>query len=396
MLRHIAKLVWLWPLLFDIALAQSPIPPPANLPVNTWVLRQLPSFPAAPKAPSKHVRLIYDSDRHLTYLWGGDYCLQNSLYPGRCASREYLWSYDVALNQWSMLLDEAQPVSGFPRGRCLPAGVYDPKRKVIWMTTGSERFNAYSPVLQSGGVYAFDPLQKVWSREGPAPDGESTRVTLPGSMAEYMVYDPVLDGLFVPGRSNIHFSLSNVNVSDGIQNDNWSASPFSTPSPVFGAVSFARDTRRNRAVVYDPYRGETWSYDFTTKQTLKLSTYVLPSKSVFGMVYDSANDAVVLFGGYTQLEGDPTATPLNELWVFKAENNQWSKWAVGGAIPSPRKGESLVYDTYNNALVQFGGTGGWQTSVDQYGYDGSEIFLLRLDLGQPPLVLAAPTNLRVQ
>lgn len=389
------------PLLSRTAQAQSTSPTPPNLPLNTWVIRRTPAFPASLGAPSKHVRLTYDTDRHIIYFWGGDYCVSNPVSGSRCASHEELWSYDVAQDKWQLLLDQtAANTPGYPRGRCLPGMAYDPKRKVVWMTTGSERYDNYYSGLQWGKLWAFDPARRIWSQEGPAPDGESSKVSVPSTMVEYMVYNPVSDALFAPSRTNLQYSLTGISVGDGISNDNWSISPFSAESPVFGMVSFAVDTRRSRAIVYDPYRGETWSYDFVTKQTARLSTQLLPARSVFGMVYDSANDVIVLFGGYSDFEGSPNATPRNDLWVFDFRTNAWGKPSIGGSLPSPRKGEQLVYDFYNNAIVQIGGTGGWQSGVDEYGYDGTELFLLRLSMGGGAPVdttaPAPPTNVVVR
>jgi hypothetical protein len=277
---------------------------------------------------------------------------------------------------------------------------YDPKRKVVWMTSGQYRHGDYYPGLVAGGLWAFDPVSRTWSREGPDCVSESTKVS--SLIAEYMAYDPVSDGLFVPGPYGaMYYSLQSVAVKDGISNDNWSISGTpATEDPTAGQISFTVDTRRNRAILYLPYLRETWSYDFATRQSRRLSTQALPARSVFGMIYDSANDVVVLFAGYDDFEGSSGADPLNELWVFNLSTNTWSRPTLSGRVPPPRKGESIVYDSYNNVIVQMGGTGGWQSGVDQYGFDGSELFLLRLNLGSslPPDTTppAPPTNLVVR
>jgi hypothetical protein len=53
------------------------------------------------------------------------------------------------------------------------------------------------------------------------------------------------------------------------------------------------------------------------------------------------------------------------------------KLPAGGTVPDGRKGENIVYDPYNNVLVQLGGRG-WDATPDKYGFTGNEMFLLRL------------------
>ncbi len=103
--------------------------------------------------------------RALVYLWGGDYCAHSQTFPGRCASREYLWSYDVS-DRWEMLVDENTPTAGFPRGRCLPGMAYDSRRRVLWMSSGSERFGNYVIGLVSVGAPPTAPKGLRFLRGG--------------------------------------------------------------------------------------------------------------------------------------------------------------------------------------------------------------------------------------
>ncbi len=360
-----------------------------NLPVNTWVVRKVPKSSNTIWNASKHIRLTYDSDRHLVYLWGGDYCVSYGGGDNCRASREEFWSYDVVKDQWQLLLDQAAAdAPGLPRGRCKPGMAYDSRRKLVWMTTGQERHDHYHANLGSGGLWAFDPARHTWWRAGPAPDEESAHVRVSQTEVEYMAYDPHSDALFAPARSDtgwewmfLEFPLAGVAFGQGAAHDNWRGRRIPAQDNTMGALSFAVDTRRNRAILYLPDKGETWSYDFAQKRAERLARQPLPPKCVFGMLYDARNDKVVLFGGYSDYEGLPTAKPLNDLWVFDFASKRWTKPALAGSFPPPRKGETIVYDSYNDVIVQFGGTGGWQDSVDQYGYDGNEIFLLRLDFG---------------
>jgi hypothetical protein len=372
----------------------APTPPPPsppssgfNIPANTWVVRKTPAFPGSPGGGgSKHVRLTYDTDKHAIYLWGGDYCVSNPLTESRCASHEEFWSYDVATDKWELILDQlAADKPGYPKGRCWPAMVYDPKRKVVWMTTGDERHSPYSPNLQSGGLWAFDLARRTWSREGPNPDqGDapcgSTKVCTTQTLG-YGVYDSINDQLYFPTSAGFtFFDLRSVAVQDGVSNDNWSAQEFAEADAWFsmGPMSgtFARDTKRNRAIHYLPLKGETWSYNFVTKTATLLSRQKITPEHGFGMHYDSANDVVILFGGGS---GElATENYTSDVYVFEFNTNAWRKLQIGGPTPTPRFGAQSVYDPHNNAFVVYADYMGklWDTAQD-----GQDIYLLRLDLG---------------
>jgi hypothetical protein len=360
-------------------------PPPSSspsggleIPLNTWVSRTVPAYPTAP-GPSytKHVRLAFDPNTRLTYFWGGDNCVDNGIDPGRCNSREELYSYDAAQDKWTLVLSQTDAnQNGFPTGRCVAGFTWDPKRKVVWMVGGQERYGSYYPGLQSGGLWAFNPATRQWTREGPDPrQGSFNEV-------HFMAYDPVNDGLFIIDDGRVQFyPLSQVIIGDGVEQNLWTNLSFPVQDPYLVGYNIihAVDTKRNRAVIYSPYRGETWAYDFTARITTRLSQQVLPMKANFTMVYDSANDLVALWGGGTDFDPD-----LNDLWVFNPETNQWSKPALGGDIPKVGLHPQLTFDSVNNAVVLY----------------GEKVYLLRLGLGQalppPSTPPASPTALQVQ
>ncbi|HWP59909.1 MAG TPA: kelch repeat-containing protein [Candidatus Acidoferrales bacterium] len=355
-----------------------------DIPPNTWVVRKTPPFPGSIGKASKHVRLVYDSDRHLVYAWGGDYCVATG-----CSGHREFWSYDVAKDVWTLILDnEASKTQGFPTGRCLPAMAYDSTRKVVWMTGGEDVYTTEQGKLIKGGLWAFIPETRTWRKKGPANYEIPRRKG--GTQLEYAAYDPFRDELIIPafdsgsGSLMATFSLRNIDLNEPKIVNGWAFSGLGADEPLLGKLSFALDTRRQRAVMYLSKKGETWSYDLKSRRASLLKKQMLPAKSVFGMIYDSVNDRVALFGGYDNHEGAKNVKPLNDLWIFDPDRNEWSKLNASGAIPPPRKGETIAFDAENNVIVQTGGTGGWQgREADRFGYNGGEIFLLRLGTGRP-------------
>src|SRR5262249_18361796 len=96
-----------------------------------------------------------------------------------------------------------------------------------------------------------------------------------------------------------------------------------------GNVSFAIDTRRGRAVFYLGESGETWAYDLRTGATELLSTERLRPWSVFGLVYSSADDSYILFGGLDAYESTEGTTYGNDLYVLDATSSDWRELALG-------------------------------------------------------------------
>ncbi len=64
------------------------------------------------------------------------------------------------------------------------------------------------------------------------------------------------------------------------------------------------------------------------------------------MAYDAARGRTVLFGGY-----NATAAPLGDFWAFNGTG--WQQ--LGGTVPAPRWGHSMVYDSRRERMVLFGG-----------------------------------------
>jgi hypothetical protein len=364
-------------------------PAASIVPANTWVMRPSPAWPGSP-GDNKHVKPVYNSDDHKLYFWGGDYCVFESYFDAdRCNSHEEWWSYDVATNTWGLLLDqEAAIQDNYPEGRCLAALAYDPIRKVVWMTSGQYRFDPdlsipdhnartrYRAAMRKGGLWAWNPTTKVWTKEGPSVEAGESQYVNAGlwDVYEYMAYIPGFNMLWGPSRINAHYSLEDVLIGDNnAVQDNWRRDDFTGEDYLFGTVAFAFDTKRLRAVVYASQTCKTYSYEFAEKRTTVLSDQCLPAKSVYGMDYDVENDLVVLFGGFSAYEGEANINPRNDVWTF--DGNSWRVRVLAGTPPSPRKGETLIYDPHSKVHVVYGGGGGLSLTP---GQNGGEVFLFRL------------------
>jgi hypothetical protein len=79
------------------------------------------------------------------------------------------------------------------------------------------------------------------------------------------------------------------------------------------------------------------------------------------MVYDSARDRVVLFGG------DTAAGVQADTWEY--DGTTWTQRTITG--PAARSGHAMVYDARRGKVLLFGGAGASGALADLWEYDGS-------------------------
>jgi N-acetylneuraminic acid mutarotase len=109
--------------------------------------------------------------------------------------------------------------------------------------------------------------------------------------------------------------------------------------------------------------GDTWALDVTTKRWVSMKAAgpsAPPKRSQLqhAMVYDSANDVFVLFGGIC---GDAPRCAfnkdLNDTWVYKLSTNTWTRMTPAVSPPARRQ-QQMVYDSEHQVVVLFGGKSG--------------------------------------
>lgn len=76
-----------------------------------------------------------------------------------------------------------------------------------------------------------------------------------------------------------------------------------------------------------------------------------PGRSGTGMVYDAANDRLVIMGGYTG------ATYLSDVWQYNITAGTFTQITPTGTTPGARELHSVAYDQANQRMII---TGGWQ------------------------------------
>jgi hypothetical protein len=142
---------------------------------------------------------------------------------------------------------------------------------------------------------------------------------------------------------------------------------------VINARSMAFDERRNQIVVAgglrldNVYGGWTLDLNAAELQWLPMISADEPEvRAAAAMVYDTARNEIIMFGGTISRE------PTNEMWRLK--NNAWSLIRCNISPPA-QFGHALVYDSDRKKTVLIPGRGGNQETWEWDGIDWVRVAL---------------------
>jgi N-acetylneuraminic acid mutarotase len=229
-----------------------------------------------------------------------------------------------------------------PRERTMHAMVFDRANQKIILYGGSwDTFTSGFQHLDDTWAYTYN--SNIWTELAPT--------TCPSARdAHAMVYDSTLNQTILFG---------------GGPTDTWT---YKFPSNVWNIKSTGTSppSLYNHAMVYDPVNqkvilfgglnekinDEFWEYDPVTNIWTELYSSIKP-EARYGhtMVYDSTNQKIILFGG-NSAEGY-----MDDTWEYDYTTNTWNELNPT-TPPSPRYWHSMIYDTFNQKGVLFGGFGG--------------------------------------
>ena len=119
----------------------------------------------------------------------------------------------------------------------------------------------------------------------------------------------------------------------------------------------AFDSKRDVLVVFGgngstPWLEDTWEFDGTAWSQRNAPGDPSPGpRSGSTMVYDSARDRVVLFGGE-----DPSDVLLDDTWEYDGASGTWEQRGSGSSGPRARRNVGMVYDSVTGRTVMLGGT----------------------------------------
>lgn len=202
-----------------------------------------------------------------------------------------------------------------PSARGYESMAYDSKAERVIMYGGQTGDYKLASSYNSD-TWSFDPATSVWTRMNPA--------TSPGGTIGAMAYDSKADRVILV-----------VN-----------ADP-SAPA----ALDFARS--------------QTWVYDFVADTWTRLADGPSPGRIGAGIVYDSAADRIVLFGGVSVLGG---GVYYNDTWTFNLKANKWTQMHPARR-PEARNYQGMAYDSKADRTVVWGGDVGGTLKAPLWVYD---------------------------
>ncbi len=263
----------------------------------------------------------------------------------------------LALNAWTNL----EPVSS-PLPRSGPAIAFDSRS---------------GTAILIGGCCASPPLNDTWSYEAATNSWSNLHPSAHPELCPYfswdygtaaMVYDSRADRIILYGGCQGTARTTNTTWAyDAVANE-WSelhpaASPWPGGGRDFGLVY---DTAADKVILFgggdrNPQFADgsnaLWTFDYSSVTWTQLHPAVSPSPRFgMGLAYDSSADRVLLFGG---CRNGMTCTPLNDTWSYDYWTNTWTN--VSAAVAPPAGVDvPMVYDSKADRLVLFGqGPGLW-------------------------------------
>jgi N-acetylneuraminic acid mutarotase len=100
---------------------------------------------------------------------------------------------------------------------------------------------------------------------------------------------------------------------------------------------------------FEPY-DDMWTYDSARSLYYEVVPINKPSaRSGHKMVYDSYNQKTILFGGYDEIFG-----LRNDLWEYDSQSNQWTELSPLTS-PDVRQSHAMCYDPFYHKVIIFGG-----------------------------------------
>jgi hypothetical protein len=114
------------------------------------------------------------------------------------------------------------------------------------------------------------------------------------------------------------------------------------------------------------FSDETWRYDYSTNGWLNMNpTSHPPAMSKYAMVYDLFEHRMILFGGY--IDGSPPDA-INQTWAYDWQTNNWTQ-RFPTNHPIGLSDPAMVYDSAQQKTILFGGYDQHSNYDETWAYD---------------------------
>ncbi|PJC30045.1 hypothetical protein CO052_00090, partial [Candidatus Saccharibacteria bacterium CG_4_9_14_0_2_um_filter_41_9] len=266
---------------------------------------------------------------------------------------------------------------GCPRFRSYPAVVYDAPNHRFVAFGGKDDTGAYLNDTWELKVPTSTRVNPIWRLMSPSGTPPSARTAM------VYVYDSGFQRMIIFGgttatRLGGFFSLD-LTSADGA----WSSfTPSGTvPTDRFTSAGIF-DALNQRMIVFGGYttvdNNDTYSITLPSNLTSSVSTQLSPggtiptARSEHAMIYDSANQRMIVFGGW----GAAFYNDVKSLSLTSG-TEAWVALTVNGTAPNVRSSHVAIYDSVNQRMVT--GLGRYQVSTVWYSLN--DIFSLAIPTG---------------
>ncbi|MFX1517212.1 MAG: Kelch repeat-containing protein [Promethearchaeota archaeon] len=190
-----------------------------------------------------------------------------------------------------------------------------------------------------------------------------------------MVYDELNQQVILFGgtaANDGHSDLSDTWIFNCTANIWEELDPLFSPSPRMDH-SMVFDSINQQVILFGGWTPDTWIFDLEDKEWTEVTSATHPStRRSASMYFDPVHEKAVLFGGY--LNDDSKA---GDTWIFDPINNTWTQ-VFPSSKPVARYGHSFVYDSVNQQGLLFGGrVTALQSETWAYNYSSNSWTLLR-------------------
>ncbi|MCI4372099.1 MAG: hypothetical protein L3K02_00415 [Thermoplasmata archaeon] len=307
--------------------------------------------------------MVYDPTIGAVVVFGG--CTAGHFWNYSCTTNNETWTYTHG--NWTQL---SLPLS--PAARVQPAVTYDP-------TTGD--------VLLFGGGSGnstYLSFSDTWEFTGTAWTPVNSTLTPPASdFGAVMTFDTAINAVVMVDSGEQYAGGPYLNDTWTFSGGQWSLALSGTGPSARSAESFDYDPTLGAAILFGgnecqnstgncPNQGDTWAYANGTWTNLTLVGPPPRNQAMFA--FDPAINASVLFGGHFD------STYYDDTWTYSAAG--WAELSASTSGPSPSEGAGLVYDAADQQLLMFGG---YQNVGGSWQYNGTEIYYDQLwSFSAPP------------
>ncbi len=265
--------------------------------------------------------------------------------------------------------------------------VYDPVGHRIIMFGGSYYSGSYTFY---GDTWSLDSASGVW-----------TDLRLSGSIeARFnhpMVYDGDRKEIVVFGGFTASDREGDTWVYDLAANA-WTR-VYTTTSPSRRSdPGAAYDQKAKKVIIFGGYglddeiKGDTWAYDAATRTWTQMNPANSPARRYGGvMVYDTYSERCLLFGGHLKATDGRDLGYENEIWAYDYAADDWEMIQTQGKPPA-RYWHDLAYDTDRQAIILFGGSGRADNELgDTWMYSCRENAWTRINSANAPAARSQPS-----